>query len=100
MRHFLDLDALAAVELRAILDEAHTRKQARQGWPKGRVDSDAPLAGHVLAAIFEKNSTRTRVSFDAAMRQLGGATLVMDAASSQIGRGDQYQQLQIVDRYQ
>ena len=88
MRHFLDLDALAAVELRAILDEAHTRKQARQGWPKGRVDSDAPLAGHVLAAIFEKNSTRTRVSFDAAMRQLGGATLVMDAASSQIGRGE------------
>ncbi|MFN9936847.1 MAG: ornithine carbamoyltransferase, partial [Hyphomonadaceae bacterium] len=47
-----------------------------------------PLAGHVLAAIFEKNSTRTRVSFDAAMRQLGGQTLVMDAATSQLGRGD------------
>jgi ornithine carbamoyltransferase len=88
MRHFLDIDSLAAEEVRAILDEAHARKRARQGWPKGKVDADAPLAGHVLAAIFEKNSTRTRVSFDAAMRQLGGNTLVMDAATSQLGRGE------------
>ena len=88
MRHFIDIDLLAPEEVRAILDEAHARKRARQGWPKGKVDADAPLAGHVLAAIFEKNSTRTRVSFDAAMRQLGGQTLVMDAATSQLGRGE------------
>lgn len=88
MRHFLDIDDLAPEDVRAILDEAHARKAARQGWPKGRVDRDAPLSGHVLAAIFEKNSTRTRVSFDAAMRQLGGATLTMDAATSQLGRGE------------
>ncbi|GIU67091.1 ornithine carbamoyltransferase [Candidatus Phycosocius spiralis] len=88
MRHFLDIDALSPGDVRAILDEAHARKIARSGWPKGRVDTDAPLAGHVLAAIFEKNSTRTRVSFDVAMRQLGGQTLVMDAATSQIGRGE------------
>ena len=88
MRHFIDIDSLAPEEVRAILDEAHARKRARQGWPKGKVDADAPLAGHVLAAIFEKNSTRTRVSFDAAMRQLGGQTLVMDAATSQLGRGE------------
>jgi ornithine carbamoyltransferase len=88
MRHFLDIDALSSGDVRAILDEAHARKKARLGWPKGRLDTDAPLAGHVLAAIFEKNSTRTRVSFDAAMRQLGGQTLVMDAATSQIGRGE------------
>ena len=88
MRHFLDIDSLTPEEVRAILDEAHARKRARQGWPKGKVDADAPLAGHVLAAIFEKNSTRTRVSFDAAMRQLGGQTLVMDAATSQLGRGE------------
>ena len=88
MRHFIDIDLLAPEEVRAILDEAHARKRARQGWPRGRVDADAPLAGHVLAAIFEKNSTRTRVSFDAAMRQLGGQTLMMDAATSQLGRGE------------
>jgi ornithine carbamoyltransferase len=88
MRHFLDIDALSAGDLRSILDEAHARKAARKGWAKGKVDADAPLAGHVLAAIFEKSSTRTRVSFDAAMRQLGGSTLVMDAATSQLGRGE------------
>ncbi len=88
MRHFIDIDLLAPEEVRAILDEAHARKRARQGWPKGKVDADAPLSGHVLAAIFEKNSTRTRVSFDAAMRQLGGQTLMMDAATSQLGRGE------------
>ena len=48
------------------------RKAARAGLPKGAVDADAPLAGRVLALVFEKNSTRTRVSFDIAMRQLGG----------------------------
>jgi ornithine carbamoyltransferase len=88
MRHFLDIDALSRADLRIILDDAHARKRARRGWPKGKVDTDAPLAGHVLAAIFEKSSTRTRVSFDAAMRQLGGSTLVMDAATSQLGRGE------------
>ena len=88
MRHFLDIDALNRADLRSILNEAHARKAARQGWPKGKIDTDAPLAGHVLAAIFEKSSTRTRVSFDAAMRQLGGSTLMMDAATSQLGRGE------------
>ena len=51
-------------------------------------DSDAPLAGHVLGMIFEKNSTRTRVSFDMAIRQLGGSAMVMEAGSMQIGRGE------------
>jgi ornithine carbamoyltransferase len=88
MRHFIDIDALSRDDLRAILDDAHARKAARKGWPKGKVDSDAPLAGHVLAAIFEKSSTRTRVSFDAAMRQLGGSTHILDAATSQLGRGE------------
>lgn len=88
MQHFLDIDALSALDLRAILDDAHARKAARKGWPKGKPDQDAPLTGHVLAAIFEKNSTRTRVSFDIAMRQLGGATIMMDASTSQLGRGE------------
>jgi ornithine carbamoyltransferase len=87
-RHFLDLDAVPSVELRAILDEAHRRKAARAGWTKGRRDADTPLDGHVLALIFEKNSTRTRVSFDVGMRQLGGDVLILDAGTSQLGRGE------------
>ena len=87
-RHFLDLGDAGADAVRAMLADAHARKTARQGWPKGKPDADAPLAGHVLAMIFEKNSTRTRVSFDMAMRQLGGSALVMDAGNTQLGRGE------------
>ena len=65
-RHFIDLWQLDASELRAILDQAHAMKRARKGWPKGKVDADAPLKGHTMAMIFEKNSTRTRFSFEAA----------------------------------
>ncbi len=88
IRHFLDLSDAGPAAIAAMLADAATRKTARATWPKGRVDADAPLAGRTLAMIFEKNSTRTRVSFDMAMRQLGGTTLVMDAGSMQIGRGE------------
>ncbi len=87
-RHFIDLADAGADGLRAMLDAARARKLARKGLQKGSVDADAPLAGHTLAMIFEKNSTRTRVSFDMAMRQLGGTTIVMDAGSMQLGRGE------------
>ena len=87
-RHFLDLWRLDARDLRAILDDAHARKAARKGWPQGRVDADAPGAGRVLAMIFEKNSTRTRFSFDAAMRQLGGSAIISTATDMQLGRGE------------
>ncbi|MGR6329679.1 ornithine carbamoyltransferase [Sphingomonas sp. XXL09] len=88
MRHFLNLTDAGADGVAAMLADAIDRKAARAGWPKGRVDADAPLAGHVLAMIFEKNSTRTRVSFDMAIRQLGGMSIVMDAGSMQLGRGE------------
>ena len=87
-RHFLDLGDAGGDAIAAMLNDAQDRKSARLGWPKGRADADAPLAGHVLAMIFEKNSTRTRVSFDMAMRQLGGSAIVMDAGTTQIGRGE------------
>ena len=87
-RHFLDLATAGREGLRAILDEAHRRKAARAGKPKGMADDDAPLAGHVLASIFEKPSTRTRVSFDIAMRQLGGSAMVLSPNDMQLGRGE------------
>jgi ornithine carbamoyltransferase len=87
-RHFLDLSSAGADGIAAMLNDALDRKAARAGWPKGKADADAPLAGHTLAMIFEKSSTRTRVSFDMAMRQLGGTTIVMDGGSMQLGRGE------------
>jgi ornithine carbamoyltransferase len=91
VRHFLDLSDAGTAAIAAMLDDAVSRKKARSHLPKGTVDPDAPLAGRTLAMIFEKNSTRTRVSFDMAMRQLGGTTIVMDAGSMQLGRGETVQ---------
>ena len=88
MRHFLDLSSAGADGVAAMLAEALDRKQARTGWPKGKVDADKPLDGRVLAMIFEKSSTRTRVSFDMAIRQLGGSSIILDAGTTQLGRGE------------
>jgi len=87
-RHFLDLGDAGGDDIAAMINDAIDRKAARLGKPKGAVDADAPLAGRVLALVFEKSSTRTRVSFDIAMRQLGGSVLLLDSASSQLGRGE------------
>ena len=87
-RHFLDLSDAGGDALAAMLNDAIDRKGARKSWPRGKADADAPLAGHVLAMIFEKSSTRTRVSFDIAMRQLGGSAIVMESGSMQLGRGE------------
>jgi ornithine carbamoyltransferase len=87
-RHLLDLVDAGGDAIAAMINDAIDRKAARMDMPKGSPDADRPLDGRVLAMIFEKNSTRTRVSFDMAMRQLGGTSLVMDAASTQLGRGE------------
>jgi len=87
-RHFLDLHEVEANSLRGILDDAGRRKAARLGHGQGTRDEDAPLSGKLLAMIFEKPSTRTRVSFDVAMRQLGGETLVLSSSEMQLGRGE------------
>ena len=87
-RHFLNLSDAGPDGVAAMLADALDRKAARAGWPKGKIDADAPLAGHVLAMVFEKNSTRTRFSFDMAIRQLGGTSIVTDAGQMQLGRGE------------
>lgn len=96
LKHFIDLWQIDATELRAILDEAKARKKARAGFPKGQPDADAPLAGRTLAMIFEKSSTRTRFSFDMAMRQLGGSNITATAADMQLGRGETIEDTAIV----
>ncbi|MET1755073.1 ornithine carbamoyltransferase [Novosphingobium sp. RD2P27] len=88
VRHFLGLADAGGEAIAAMIADALDRKAARRSWPKGQADADAPLAGRVLAMIFEKNSTRTRVSFDMAMRQLGGSALIMESGSTQLGRGE------------
>jgi ornithine carbamoyltransferase len=87
-RHFIDLWKLDGATLRLLLDDAHARKAARKGWPQGKVDADAPAKDRVLSMIFQKNSTRTRFSFDAAMRQLGGAAIISTSSDMQLGRGE------------
>jgi len=87
-KHFLNLSDAGGDAIAAMINDAIDRKAARAGYPKGKPDADAPLAGHVLAMVFEKNSTRTRVSFDIAMRQLGGSAIVLDAGTTQLGRGE------------
>ena len=87
-RHFLDLDGVTPVDIRTILDNALKRKRARNGLGHAEPDMDRPLKGKLLAMIFEKPSTRTRVSFDVAMRQLGGETLLLNGNDTQLGRGE------------
>lgn len=88
MPHFISLADIPAVELRAILDDAHAMKAARKGLPKGATDPNAALNGDTLAMIFEKASTRTRFSFEQGMRQLGGSSIVAGAHDMQLGRGE------------
>lgn len=87
-RNFLDLHEIPASDLRRIIDRAAAMKQARAGQPKGAVEPGAPLKDHALAMIFEKSSTRTRVSFEMAMHQLGGCSIVMQGNDMQLGRGE------------
>ena len=85
VKHFLDLSEIPAPELRRILDAAASIKARRR---KGQRAEQRPLEGRVLALIFDKPSTRTRVSFDVGMRELGGETIMLTGAEMQLGRGE------------
>jgi ornithine carbamoyltransferase len=83
IKHFLDLSSVPGSELRSILEDAKVRKARLKA---GEIEK--PFAGKVLAMIFEKPSTRTRVSFDVGMRQLGGETLMLTGSEMQLGRSE------------
>ena len=83
LRHFTDLSALSSLELRGILDDARARKQRLKA---GQIEK--PFEGKVLAMIFDKPSTRTRVSFDVGMRQLGGETIMLTGSEMHLGRSE------------
>ena len=87
-RHFLNLADAGGDAIAAMLGDAIDRKAARAGFPKGKADTDAPLSGHTLGMIFEKNSTRTRTSFEMAIKQLGGDSMFMASGQMQLGRGE------------
>jgi ornithine carbamoyltransferase len=84
-RHFLDLSEMQTAELRRILETALAIKKRRR---KGELAAHRPLVGKVLAMIFDKPSTRTRVSFDVGMRELGGETIMLTGQEMQLGRGE------------
>ena len=84
-RDFLDLKDFSGAELRRVLDASAALKARRR---KGEIRKDGPLAGKALAMVFDKPSTRTRVSFDMAMRELGGETLMLTGQEMQLGRGE------------
>ena len=88
MRHFLDLDQIPPEELRGILDDSARVKAGRAGWPKLKPDPDQPLKDRIVALIFEKPSTRTRISFDVGIRQMGGQTMVLSGSELQLGHGE------------
>src|SRR5262249_1481945 len=80
-RHFLDLIGIPPRELRRMIEARRAMKARRERGPR-------PLEGRTLAIVFDKPSTRTRVSFDIAMRQLGGAAILLTGQEMQLGRGE------------
>lgn len=88
MKHFLDIHKTDPSDLRHMINDARAMKTARAGRPKGMPDDELPLAGHMVALIFEKPSTRTRVSFDVGVRQMGGETMVLSGTDLQLGHGE------------
>ena len=89
MRNFINLADIDKKDLREIIDYAKSQKEKRSNIKKSAKDPDAPLAGRTLIMIFEKSSTRTRISFELAMKQLGGQLLVLDPKESHYGSGDE-----------
>ena len=89
MKNFLNISDLSAEELRSIINEAKTRKLKRKDFNKSACDLDKPFEGKSMAMIFEKPSTRTRISFDIAIKQLGGSSIILNPEGIHYGKGNE-----------
>tara|TARA_Y100001970_G_scaffold145521_1_gene178687 strand:- start:3608 stop:4534 length:927 start_codon:yes stop_codon:yes gene_type:complete len=89
MKNFINISDCSSTELRAIIEEAKNRKQNRSGLNKSAPDKDKPFEGRSMAMIFEKPSTRTRISFDIAVKQLGGSSIFLNPDGIHYGKGDE-----------
>ena len=89
MKNFINISDCSSVELRSIIEEAKQRKQNRSGLNKSSPDKDKPFEGKSMAMIFEKPSTRTRMSFDIAIKQLGGSSIILNPDGIHYGKGDE-----------
>ena len=89
MRNFINISDISKKELRFIIDNAKSRKENRANLKKNSIDTDAPLDGKILIMLFEKPSTRTRISFDLAVKQLGGKSLILNPDEIHYGIGNE-----------
>ena len=87
MKNFINISDISKTDLRKILDNAKSRKEKRSNLNKNSIDPDAPLDGKILIMLFEKPSTRTRISFDLAVKQLGGKSLILNTDEIHYGSG-------------
>ena len=89
MKNFIDISDLSSKALRSIIEEAKSRKIKRKNLNKSAPDEDKPFEGKSMAMIFEKPSTRTRMSFDIAVKQLGGSSIILNPDGIHYGKGDE-----------
>ena len=89
MKNFINISDISKADLRKILDNAKLRKAKRSNLNKNSIDPDAPLDGKILIMLFEQPSTRTRISFDLAVKQLGGKSLILNPDEIHYGSGDE-----------
>ena len=89
MKNFLNISDLSTQELKEIIEEAKSRKLKRKGLNKSEPDKDKPFSGMSMIMMFEKPSTRTRISFDIATKQLGGSTIILNQDGIHYGKGDE-----------
>jgi len=87
VKNFINISDISKADLRKILDNAKSRKEKRSNLNKNSIDPDAPLDGKILIMLFEKPSTRTRISFDLAVKQLGGKSLILNPDEIHYGSG-------------
>jgi len=89
VKNFINISEIPKGELKLILDNAKSRKEKRSSLSKNTIDADVPLDGKILIMIFEKPSTRTRISFDLAVKQLGGKSLILNPNEIHYGSGNE-----------